>query len=120
MHTLRTSLSFARLALAWFVLTLGVASAAPLLHPVTMTMVCSESGTRMVMVDADGAPAASHGAGHTLDCPMCLPAAIAPGFATPALPAPAPQPCAAHPFVSAHIAALVGAPLPPRGPPRLS
>lgn len=120
MHILRSSLTLVRLALAWFVLTLGVASAAPLLHPVTMTMVCAESGTRMVMVDADGAPAAAHGRGHTLDCPMCLPAAIPPGFSAQEFALPQAQACAIHPFASAHIAALVGAPLPPRGPPRLS
>ena len=120
MHTFRSSLTLVRLVLAWFVLTLGVANAAPLLHPVTLTIVCSESGARMVMVDDDGAPAAAHGSGHTLDCPMCLPAALPPGFAAQAFaPAPA-QACAIHPFASAHIAALVGAPLPPRGPPRLS
>lgn len=120
MHLLRSSLILVRLALAWFVLTLGVATAAPLLHPVTMTAVCSESGTRMVMVDADGAPVSAHGSGHTLDCPMCLPAAIPPGFSAGEVPVLQPQACAVHPFVSAHVAALVGAPLPPRGPPAFS
>lgn len=120
MHLLRSSLTFIRLVLAWFVLTLGVASAAPLLHPVTMTVVCAEGGTKLMVVDADGAPAASHGSGHTLDCPMCLPAAIPPGLLAQAVPTLQAQPCASHPFASAHIAALTGAPLPPRGPPRLS
>lgn len=120
MHILRSSLTLARLVLAWFVLTLGVATAAPLLHPVTMTVVCAESGTKMVMVDADGAPVTAHGSGHTLDCPMCLPAALPAGFVASDMPSLTAQACAIHPFVSAHVAALVGAPLPPRGPPVLS
>jgi len=119
MHILRSSLTLVRLVLAWFVLTLGVATAAPLIHPVTMTVVCAESGTKMVMVDADGAPVTAHGSGHTLDCPMCLPAALPPGFAVGELPSLPAQACAVHPFVSARVAALVGAPLPPRGPPVL-
>lgn len=111
-----------RLVLVWFVLTLGAAVAAPVLQPKTMTLVCSEAGNRVVVLDADGAtvPDAMPGASHTLDCPLCLPAAPPPPQPR-ALPTPAqPVAGAVPPVVSAIVAALIGAPLPARGPPSLS
>ena len=116
MHILRTSSMLVRLVLAWFVLTLGAASAAPMVQPVSMALVCSEGGAKVVLVDRDGA--AVHPRGHTLDCPLCLPAAAPPLLATPCVPPP-PQPAALVPQGSAvlHVAATAGAPLPPRGPP---
>lgn len=116
MHTLRTSSLLVRLVLAWFVLTLGAANAGPLVLPTTMALVCSEGGSKIVIVDADGA--AVHGDRHTLDCPLCLPAAPVPSFSAPRLDAPQVSTCAIHPLVSADIAAIGGAPLPPRGPPQ--
>ncbi|RNF31656.1 hypothetical protein NM04_06140, partial [Massilia aurea] len=74
MHILRTSSMLVRLVLAWFVLTLGAASAAPMVQPAAMALVCSEGGVKVVLVDRDGA--AVHAKGHTLDCPLCLPAAV--------------------------------------------
>lgn len=115
MHILRTSPLLVRLVLVWFVLTLGAANAGPLVLPVTMALVCSEGGTKVVIVDDGGA--ALHGERHTLDCPLCLPAAPPPMFSAPRLPAPQAPACIAHPLVSADIAAIGGAPLPPRGPP---
>lgn len=102
--------------MAWFLLTLGVAGASPFVSPRTMELLCSAGGAvTMVMVDEEGQAVAS--GQHTLDCSLCL---------APLLPLPPvavlpvlPQPLAAalHPFAAAHIASLVGAPLPPRGPP---
>ena len=115
MQTLRRSLSVVRLVLAWFVLTLGVAVAAPIVQPQSTVMICSEGGSKMIMVDADGDRVSDHG--HTLDCPLCLPAAPSTPFAALQLPGAPPMACARHPFASAHIAALLGAPLPARGPP---
>ncbi|WCM86560.1 DUF2946 family protein [Acidovorax sp. NCPPB 3576] len=119
MHALRTSSMLARLILAWFVLTLGIAVASPLVQPKAMELICSDGGsTKLVFVDDSGE--AEQGAHHALDCSLCLPAALP---ATPAhykLALPQPSANARHPFVSAHITALLGAPLPPRGPPFLS
>ena len=115
MQTLRRSLSVVRLVLAWFVLTLGIAVAAPIVQPHSTVLICSEGGSKMIMVDADGERVSD--TGHALDCPLCLPAALPPAFATVKLPVAPPATCALHPFVSAHLAALVGAPLPARGPP---
>lgn len=118
MHSLRRSLSLVRLVLAWFVLSLGVAVASPVVQPHTAMLICAEGGNKVIIVDANGEQVAS--AGHLLDCPMCLPAALPPVVAVFSLPVDAPSTCARHPFVSAHIAALTGAPLPARGPPRLA
>ena len=54
---------------------------------------------------------------HTLDCSMCLAPALPLPPASLAGAQPHPLAAALHPFAAAHIAALVGAPLPPRGPP---
>ncbi|KAF1049242.1 DUF2946 family protein [Xylophilus sp.] len=119
MHILRTSSLLARLVLAWFVLTLGVAAASPVLQPQSVELVCSMGGGMKVVVSEDG-KAVNVGHHHTLDCPMCL------GLSLP-LPAaqaggdmPQPLAHALLPVVQAHIAGIAGAPLPPRGPPALS
>lgn len=118
MHILRTSSMLVRLVLAWFVLTLGAASAAPVVHPTTLALVCSEGGAKLVLVDSDGA--AVHGKGHTLDCPLCLPAAVPPAIATPRMPVPQPSAAAVTVSTASHATASAGAPLPPRGPPAYS
>ncbi len=115
MHILRTSSMLVRLVLAWFVLTLGAASAAPMVQPVAIALVCSEGGVKVVLVDRDGA--AVHAKGHTLDCPLCLPAAVPPLPTAPCVPPPQPASAVVHVPAAFHVAATAGAPLPPRGPP---
>ena len=117
MHTLRTSSLLARLILAWFMLTIGAAIASPIVHPQALQLVCTTGNAmKLVVVGNDGADATPPGH-HTLDCPLCL------HFSTPAPQAQTvvePQQPLAHallPAVRATITALVGAPLPPRGPP---
>lgn len=115
MHFLRTSSLLVRLVLAGFVLTLGAATAAPLVQPTTMAVLCAEGEVKVVMLDADGAP--THARAHTLDCPLCLPASLVPAqAAAPALP-PLPRASAPQAFLSAAITVSAGAPLPARGPP---
>ena len=104
-----------RLVLAWFVLTLGAASAAPVVHAGDMQQVCSDGGVKLVMVERDGA--ASHGKAHVLDCPLCLPAAVPPAVIAPGGPVPQPVLGAAQVGIAVHLTASPGAPLPPRGPP---
>ncbi|GAB2481097.1 hypothetical protein GCM10027082_34930 [Comamonas humi] len=121
MQTPRKSLMLqARLVLAWFLLTLGIAVAAPIVHPhpQIMDVVCTANGDMQVVV-LDDADQAAPGPHHSLDCPLCL--AVTPPPCAPVVQATQPQPLglALHPVVSARIAALVGAPLPPRGPPAL-
>src|SRR5450830_216113 len=70
MHTLRHARYLARLMVAWFVLSLGVAVASPLVAPLDMELVCSSTGAMKVLVkSADGSTASQ--TGHTLDCPLC-------------------------------------------------
>ena len=119
MNALRASSTLARLVLAWFVLALGVAVAAPLVQPTSVEVVCSAGGAmKIVVIDDDGN--AVQMAQGSLDCPMCLPAAPTPSTnharANHALPR---EPKA--PFVAAtRVTTTAGAPLPPRGPPSFS
>lgn len=115
MHALRTSSLLARLVLAWFVLAVGAAIASPIVHPQALQLVCTTGSTVKLVVGEDGA--ATDLGHHTLDCAMCLGASAPP----PAAQLPAQRHEAlAHaltPTVAAALAAIVGAPLPARGPP---
>ena len=116
MHALRTASMLARLVLAWFILALGVAVASPIVHPKTMELVCSAGGSMKMVVTNDDSQRAATGP-HTLDCALCLAtSAPLPQAGAPFEP-PHPLAPALTPSFVAHIAALVGAPLPARGPP---
>jgi hypothetical protein len=115
MHWLRTSPMLARLVLAWFVSALGVAGAAPVVHPKAMEVVCSAAGMVEVVVADDGQSTETNR--HTLDCPACLPATGPLPAASVHVQAPAPLAHAWLPGVAAHGMPLAGAPLPARGPP---
>lgn len=111
MHPLRTSSALLRLVLACYLLVLGVAGASPVVHPLRMEVVCHGDGV-MTMVAVDDAAGQ-----HTLDCALCLPAALP---APPAHNHPAaaqPLAFAQAPMQAAQIAARIGARFPPRGPP---
>ena len=117
MQRLRTSTLLARLVLAWLMLTLGVAVASPLVHPQAMGLVCTTAGaTKLVVVGDDGDQAAPQNH-HALDCPLCLQFSAPPSINVTAITHPQPLAHALRPVVAATLAALVGAPLPPRGPP---
>lgn len=118
MQALRNSLSLTRLVLAWFMLTLAIAVASPIVHPKVIEVVCTSSGSmQVIMLDDDGQ--ATPGLHHSLDCPLCLTITAPPAYSSQHLEQPQPLGLALHPVVSARIAALVGAALPPRGPPVL-
>lgn len=105
-----------RLVLAWFALTLGVAMASPIVAPKTMEMMCADGGAiRLIVVDENGDVVEA--GQHTLGCAMCLPACLPPVLLPQQLSQPQPLAYALTPIEEARIAALVGAPLPPRGPP---
>lgn len=116
MQFFRSSSLLARLFLAWFVLTLSVASASPLLHPQAMEIVCSAGGAVKVVFTSDDGSAAEPGQ-HTLDCSLCLAATLPlPQARTTVAPSQA-LAYALQPIAAAHIAARIGAALPARGPP---
>lgn len=74
-----------RMVLAWFALTLGVATGAPLVHPTALQVVCTGTGSATLLLSTEGT---APGAGH-LDCPLCLPT-VAPPPACCAAPRAAP------------------------------
>jgi len=117
MQALRRATFLARLVLAWFALTLGVAIASPLVNPQAMELVCSGAGALKLVVKADGSTVPA--SGHTLDCPLCAsfsaPPAAAPVIA--ALPLPRADFVAQVP--ASRTAVRAAAPLPARGPPQL-
>lgn len=60
----------ARLVLAWFVLALAVAAAAPLVHAQDQQLVCTaDGGVTLVDADGDAAPRGDAGWQH---CPLCV------------------------------------------------
>jgi hypothetical protein len=118
MQSLRRARFLARLVLAWFALSLGVAIASPLVKPSGIEVICSGTGAMKLLVkgDADGGKPASS---HTLDCPLCASiAAPPPAVRTDLVFVPA-LGHAVQPIPAARIAALTAAPLPARGPPSL-
>ena len=66
--SLRQLHALGRLVLLWFVLSLGVAVASPLVHPQAMELVCSSAGAVKVIVQTDdGAPELGE---SQMDCPL--------------------------------------------------
>lgn len=114
MLALRASTILRRLILAGYVLVLAVAGASPMVH--SMQFVCTPDGSvKTVVLGEDGlAQDVGH---HALDCSLCLPAVLPAPQRRVTVDAPQPLAHALLPAAAAHIAALAGAPLPPRGPP---
>jgi hypothetical protein len=118
MTALRHTRNLARLVLAWFVLSLGVAIASPVIHPQAMELVCSAAGAIKVVVQTDDG-ARELGASQ-LDCPMCVPNGAPPPVAQAIdLPGILPLGHAVQSIPAARLAAATAAPLPARGPPAL-
>lgn len=118
MEPLRRTRHLARLLLACFALSLGVAMAAPLVRVQGLERLCSASGeVRWVAASGNGAAAQGpHGQG--LECALCLPPMLSPGAAQAPAPVPeGPAPCAAFLARQAHMPPLSRAPFPPRAPP---
>ena len=108
----------ARLVLVWFALFVGVAAASPLIKPQAMELICASSGAMKLVLHNDGTT--SEAASHTLDCSLCGTVGAPPPvihLATGLAPSLA---YALKVITQARIAALVGAPLPARGPPLFS
>jgi hypothetical protein len=107
-----------RLVLAWFVLSLGVAVAGPLVNPQAIQLICSGSGAmKLIVISDDGSTEVST---TMADCPLCASTGSAPPPTTHTQ-AVSPQPLAyaLTAVFSAHLIALSSAPLPARGPPMI-
>ena len=117
MQALRNASFLARLVLAWFALSIGVAVASPVVKTQVLELICSGGSGMQLLVhgDANGAPAA----GHTPDCPLCASFASLPATAqgvTYAKLSPS-QVFQSNP--APRIAALAAPPPPARAPPSL-
>ena len=113
MQALRNAAFLARLVLAWFALSIGVAIAAPVVHPQGVELICSAGGAVKIMVKGDVDKPAGL---HTLDCPLCAPSG-APPVAGAGLAQAQPLRHFVEAIPAARIAALTR-PIPPaRGPP---
>ncbi len=113
----------ARLVLAWFVMSLGVAVASPVVKPQAMELVCSVAGAvKLIVQTDDGAQelGTSSPLSH-VDCPLCV-LTGAPPPASPLADVPAVLPLgrAVQPIPAARLAAATAAPIPARGPPAFS
>ncbi|WP_293660475.1 DUF2946 family protein [Rhodoferax sp. OV413] len=121
LQTLREARTIVRWMLVWFALSIGVAVAAPVVHPQAMTLICTTAGSVKWVAAGSTNSAGIAPAGtqtHGLDCVLCLPSG-----ALPVQPLPACahlSPAAVMP--SAHAVALPTGLLGPasaRGPPSL-
>ena len=119
LQSLRQASLLARSVLVWFALSLGVAVASPLVNPQATELVCSGSGGMKVVIKTDdGSKEVSDtGVSHVLDCPMCASLSAPPPLVKLGVEPPHPLSYALQTIAAARIAALVGAPLPARGPP---
>lgn len=105
--------------LAWFMASLGVDIAAPIVQPKPMQLVCSSTGTIMLLVQSDDGTVEKMGSSG-MDCPLCSPAGAPPVTTVGTVIPPLPLAHALQPIEAARIAVATAAPLPARGPPALS
>ncbi|THT98710.1 DUF2946 domain-containing protein [Lampropedia puyangensis] len=103
-----------KLVIVWFALSILAATASPIVNPKRIDFLCAEGGAMKVVVVDDQGKIVPIG-NHTLDCPNCL-------LTAPPLQLEAGQTASAFSFSlsryrAAHIPALSGSALPPRGPP---
>jgi len=117
MQVLRNHASLTRHVLALFVVAVFVSLISPIVHPRTFELVCSATDGMQLKVAGDDGENGTSGSHKTLDCSLCLPVTPPPPAQTAEFTQPQPLARALQPLVAAQIASLVGAPLPPRGPP---
>lgn len=117
MHSLRQAKFVARLLLVWFVFSIGIASASPLVSPKAMELVCSSGGV-MKLVSSDSNNADKD---HNLmpDCAMCMLAALPSAPLGTTFDRPSDLSHALYPRAAAYAPAATVPPLPSRGPPAL-
>ena len=106
----------ARWVLVWFVLSLGVAVASPLVNAQSFTLVCSASGTMRLMLNDDAAALAA--TPHTLNCVLCAPAAVPPPPVVSAFVPVDSLSYALQPAPEAHTAWRASVLISARGPPQ--
>ena len=119
MQTLRHARRLTRWMLAWFMLSIGVAIASPLVKPQALELICSGSGAMKVLVYTDDG-LQEQNQHSSLDCPLCAATGLPPAQSLVLAPAQEALFYASQPVAAARIDSRVGAPLPARGPPNPS
>lgn len=105
-----------RAILLWVLLSIGAATASPIVQPHSMEVVCSVAGDVKLIIKTDDGEHVM-GTSHW-DCAMCLPFSAPPPTVEVARTEPPMELAhALKPMVAAHIASIAAAPLPARGPP---
>lgn len=117
MQRLRQARFLARLVLAWFALTIGIAVASPWVQPRSLEWVCSSAGPMKLLVQGDDGSTSF--AGGTLDCPLCASLGAPPPMASQTATAHHPDLLESARLPTAPVIATSAAPLPARGPPAL-
>jgi len=115
MQSLRHARTLVRLVLAWFVMSIGVAVASPLVQSQAMELICSGTGVMKIVVKADDGT--TQPPGPSLDCPLCAHVGSPPPVVKASAQPPHPLSHALRPAIAAHIAWVTAAPLLARGPP---
>ena len=110
---LRQAKLLTRLVLVWFVLSLGVAIASPVVKGDGAQLVCS--GASVKLINADGDPVSAQG----MDCPLCGPAAVPVVLLNQSFHFDSSLGQALTRDASAHLATITAAPLSARAPPVL-
>lgn len=117
MRVLRNSKRLASIVLAWFVLSLGMATASPLLGAEEFTMVCSSAG--MVKLLTNSGDLDDSSTARTMDCPLCSPFMAPPVRHTPAVhQSLGSETCSGVGFAEFRFR-VCASPLPARGPPSI-
>ncbi|HQS20031.1 MULTISPECIES: hypothetical protein [unclassified Acidovorax] len=115
MNTTNPMARFRLWVLAWFLMSLGAATATPIFQPKMLDVVCTTSGALKFFALTDEGAIESDA--DTQNCPLCLVGGVPPTDAyslPPATPAVAPLPCLRS-FPRA--VAATAAPPPARAPP---
>ena len=117
--TQRTFAALRLWVLAWFVASMGVAIASPLVNPQSFEVICSGTGAIKLLVQTDDGTVEMGAMG--MDCPLCsIVGAPPPALALPHILPAHPLAHALQPVEAARMAAVTAAPLPARGPPACS
>jgi hypothetical protein len=115
MKTLRSMTQLRWWVAAWFLLSLGVAVASPIVQPRTMDLVCSGSGAAKIVIQSTNGAAASDV--QDMDCPLCLLESIPPEPLNTGLPASLAIAVAPRQRACDPLPASTAAPPPARAPP---
>lgn len=95
MTALRTFSALRLWVLAWFVASMGVAIASPLVHPQAFEVICSGAGTIKLLVQTDDGTVEMGAMG--MDCPLCFTPSAPPPHRSPPCCRPTPWPMRCSP-----------------------